>query len=116
VSGRPLSSTFAIFQVFFLTADLKKTDFPVLSLVLTTVRNGKESDMFRIPKAAEPLISAFSLAFTRPTFNRAVVLTLGEILSLRQRTVTGMLRAVGPLAQGHWSDFHRVLCRRVWSV
>ncbi len=69
--------------------------------------------MFRMPKAAEPLISAFSIAFTRPTFNRAVVLMLGAILSLRHRTVTGMLRAVGPLAQGHWSDFHRVLCRRV---
>ena len=72
--------------------------------------------MFRMPKAAEPLISAFSIAFTRPTFNRAVVLMLGAILSLRHRTVTGMLRAVGPLARGHWSDFHRVLCRRVWSV
>ena len=72
--------------------------------------------MFRMPKAAEPLISAFSIAFTRPTFNRAVVLMLGAILSLRHRTVTGMLRAVGPLAQGHWSDFHRVLCRRVWST
>ena len=72
--------------------------------------------MFRMPKAAEPLISAFSIAFTRPTFKRAVVLMLGAILSLRHRTVAGMLRAVGPLAQGHWSDFHRVLCRRVWSM
>ena len=72
--------------------------------------------MFRMPKAAEPLISAFSIAFTRPTFNRAVLLMLGAIWSLRHRTVTGMLRAVGPLAQGHWSDFHRVLCRRVWSM
>ena len=72
--------------------------------------------MFRMPKAAEPLISAFSIAFTRPTFNRAVLLMLGAILSSRCRTVTGILRAVGPLAQGHWSDFHRVLCRRVWSL
>jgi hypothetical protein len=72
--------------------------------------------MLRLPKAAEPLVSAFSVAFTRPTFQRVVVLILGTILSLRQRTVTGMLRAVGPLATGHWSDFHRVLCRRVWSA
>ncbi len=72
--------------------------------------------MFRMPKAAEPLISAFSIAFTRPTFNRAVLLMLGAILSSRCRTVTGILRAVGPLAQGHRSDFHRVLCRRVWSL
>ncbi len=71
--------------------------------------------MLSVPKAAEPLVSAFSVAFTRPTFQRVVVLFLGAILSLRHRTVTGMLRAVGPLAKGHWSDFHRVLCRRVWS-
>jgi hypothetical protein len=71
--------------------------------------------MLRFSKAAEPLVSAFSVAFTRPTFQRVVVLFLGAILSLRHRTVTGMLRAVGPLAKGHWSDFHRVLCRRVWS-
>jgi len=71
--------------------------------------------MLSVPKAAEPLVSAFSVAFTRPTFQRVLVLFLGAILSLRHRTVTGMLRAVGPLAKGHWSDFHRVLCRRVWS-
>lgn len=68
-----------------------------------------------LPKAAEPLVSAFSVAFTRPTFQRATVLILGAILSVRQRTVTAMLRTVGALAQGHWSDFHRVLCCRVWS-
>jgi hypothetical protein len=72
--------------------------------------------MFSLPKAAEPLVSAFSVAFTRPTFQRASLLIVGAILSLRHRTVTGMLRAVGPLAKGHWSDFHRVLCCRVWST
>jgi hypothetical protein len=63
--------------------------------------------MVRLPKAAQPLVWAFSVAFTRPTFQRVAVLILGAILSLRHRTVTGMLRAVGPLATGHWSDFHR---------
>ena len=67
------------------------------------------------PKAAEPLVCAFSIAFTRPTFQRVVVLMFGAILTLRQRTVTGLLRAAGPMAKGHWSDFHRVLCLRVWS-
>jgi len=71
--------------------------------------------MLPVPKAVQPLASALSGAFTRPTFQRVLVLLLGGILSLRQRTVTGMLRAVGPLAKGHWSDFHRVLCCRVWS-
>ena len=68
-----------------------------------------------MPKAAEPLISAFSIAFTRPTFQRVIVMVLGAIMSVRQRTVTGMLRAAGSLAKGHWSDFHRVLSLRVWS-
>lgn len=71
--------------------------------------------MLPVPKAAKPLIDAFSVAFTRPTFQRVLVLMLGAILSMRHRTVTGMLRAVGPLAWGHWSDFHRVLCRARWS-
>jgi hypothetical protein len=71
--------------------------------------------MVRFPKAAEPLLSAFSVAFTRSTFQRVSVLILGAILSLRHRTVTAMLRSVGALAKGHWSDFHRVLCCRAWS-
>lgn len=71
--------------------------------------------MLSWPQAAQPLVSAFSIAFTRPTFQRVAVLLLGAILSLRHRTVTALLRAVGALAKGHWSDFHRVLCCRVWS-
>lgn len=72
--------------------------------------------MLSLPKAAEPLISAFSVAFSPRTFQRVVVLILGAILSLRRRTVTAILATVGPLAHGHWSDFHRVLCRAAWSV
>lgn len=72
--------------------------------------------MLSLPKAAEPLISTFSIAFSRPTFQRVVVLMLGAILSLRRRTVTAILGVVGPLARGHWSDFHRVLCRASWSM
>jgi hypothetical protein len=80
-----------------------------------TLRTGKESDMLPVPKVAEPLLSAFSVAFTRPTFQRVVVLFLGAVLAVRQRTVTNLLQTLGPLAKGHWSSFHRVLCRRVWS-
>lgn len=72
--------------------------------------------MLSLPKAAEPLISAFSIAFTARTFQRVLVLLVGAILVLRRRTVTNVLRAMGPLARGHWSDFHRVLCRAAWSL
>ena len=79
--------------------------------------------MLAISKAAEPLrkvclplVSCFSVAFTRPTFQRVLVLILGAVLSPRRRTVTQMLTMVGPLAKGHWSDFHRVMCRAAWSL
>lgn len=72
--------------------------------------------MLSLPQAAEPLISAFSIAFSDRTFQRVVVLLVGAILSLRQRTVTAVLQVVGPLARGHWSDYQRVLCRASWSL
>jgi hypothetical protein len=72
--------------------------------------------MLALPKAAEPLILAFSIAFSRPTFQRVVVLLGGAILSLRRRTVTAVLQTVGPLARGHWSGYQRVLCRAAWSL
>jgi hypothetical protein len=83
---------------------------------MVTRRIGKESDMVRLPKAAEPLIASFSVAFTRPTFQRVTLLIIGAILALRHRTVTSILRTLGSLAKGHFSDFHRVLCCRIWST
>src|SRR5687768_10155484 len=49
-------------------------------------------------KAAQPLVAAFSVAFTRPTFQRVVILILGAILTPRRRTVTAILQTVGSLA------------------
>jgi hypothetical protein len=72
--------------------------------------------VFTFPRAAEPLISAFSIAFSARTFQRVTVLILGAILSLRRRTVTAMVSNVGRLARGHWSDYQRVLCRASWSL
>ncbi len=72
--------------------------------------------MFTFSQAVEPLVSAFSIAFSRQTFQRVVVLILAAILSFRRRTITAMLEVVGPLARGHWSDFHRVLSRASWST
>ena len=61
-------------------------------------------------KAAAPPPSPLGRALTRPAFQRAVLLGFGAILALWQRTVTTMLRIVRPLATGHWSDLHRLLC------
>jgi hypothetical protein len=71
--------------------------------------------MHSIPQAAEPILRAFAPAFTRPTYQRFVVLLLAAILTTGRRTVTNLLRTVGPLAPGHASSYHRVFCRRRWS-
>jgi len=71
--------------------------------------------MHSIPRAAEPLLQEFATAFTRPTYQRFVVLLLAAILTTGRRTVTNLLRTVGHLAPGHPTSYHRVFCRRRWS-
>jgi len=44
--------------------------------------------MRSIPRAAEPLIQDFAGAFTRPTYQRFVVLLFAAILTTGRRTVT----------------------------
>ncbi len=72
--------------------------------------------MFSMPTAAEPLISTFSIAFTRPTFQRARVLGVGAILAMGRRTVANVLWTVRSIAQGHFSSYHRVFSRGSWSL
>lgn len=69
-----------------------------------------------LPSAAEPLCMSFSLAFTEPTFQRALVLMIGAILSTGPRTVTHMLWTVRGLVRGHHSSYHRVFSRAAWSL
>jgi len=69
-----------------------------------------------LPKAAEPLLSRFSIAFTRPTFQRAMVLFIGFVLTAGRRTVTRTLCTARILASGHFSDYHRVFSRARWSL
>lgn len=72
----------------------------------------------KLPRAAQPLLSKFSIAFTKPTFQRAMVLLAGFVLAVGRRTVTGALRVTRPLwlKQGHFSDYHRVFSRARWSL
>src|SRR6266496_1420835 len=69
-----------------------------------------------LPKAARPLLHAFAGAFTPPTFKRFFTLMLGAVLTTGRRTITNLLRAVGGLAPGHPSSYHRVFSRRRWSL
>jgi hypothetical protein len=69
-----------------------------------------------LPKTAQPLLHAFADAFTPPTFKRFITLMLGAVLTTGRRTITNLLRAVGGLAPGHPSSYHRVFSRRRWSL
>jgi len=61
------------------------------------------------------LLSAFSVAFTRPTFRKALVLLYGTILAPGRRTVTAALRMTGHRDDRNFSRFHRFLNRDHWS-
>jgi hypothetical protein len=72
-----------------------------------------------LPKAAEPLLSRFSIAFNRPTFQRAMLLFVGFVLTQGRRTVTRTLwftRVLWAGRRGHFSNYHRVFCRARWSL
>lgn len=62
------------------------------------------------------VIWTFAPAFTAPTFQNVLVLFVGAIMSPRDRTVTGMLRAAGFLASKQFSTYHRVLSKRKWDL
>src|SRR5215210_5057465 len=61
------------------------------------------------------LLQTFGPAFTRPTFAHALVLVHGAILAPGRRTVAAALRAVGLGDERHFTTYHRVLNRAVWS-
>lgn len=50
--------------------------------------------MLALPRAAEPLLTDFSIAFSRPTYQRAITLLIGAILAMGRRTVTNVLWTV----------------------
>lgn len=68
-----------------------------------------------LPQVAESILMSFSIAFTEPTFQRALVLAVGAILSKGRHTVTAMLWTMGDLAVGHPSSYHRLFSRASWS-
>jgi hypothetical protein len=72
--------------------------------------------MLSIPRAVGPVLSPFSIAFTQPTFQRMMILFIGSVLAVGRHTVAAALRVVGPLAPGHYTDYHRVFSRARWSL
>jgi hypothetical protein len=65
-----------------------------------------------VRKITDPL----HVAFTRPTHRRLGALMLAAIPTVGVRTVSNVLRTVGPLAPGHPSSYHRVFSARRWRA
>jgi hypothetical protein len=74
--------------------------------------------LFPIPEAAEPLAEAIDEArvFTRPTFRRFITLMLGLIVTMGRRTVSRALVLIGPMRDGHWSNYHRLYSSAQFSM
>jgi DDE superfamily endonuclease len=61
------------------------------------------------------LLAPFRSAFTRPTWQKVVLLVEGTLLTHGHRTVTAALRAVGLQEEKRFHLFHHVLSRARWS-
>lgn len=61
------------------------------------------------------LLAPFRPAFTRPTWQKVILLVEGALLTQGRRTVTAALRAVGRQEERHFNLFHHVLSRARWS-
>jgi hypothetical protein len=61
------------------------------------------------------LLMPFRPHFRQPTWNKAQILFIGAILATGKRTVTAALRVMGLSDVGHFSSYHQVLNRAVWS-
>jgi DDE superfamily endonuclease len=71
--------------------------------------------MLPVPESLAALLYAFAVVCTCPTFEHVQLLVTGTLLTSGQRTVTAALRAVGLGRERHFTTYHRVLNRAVWS-
>ena len=71
--------------------------------------------MFALPTEAN-LLEAFRPAFTRPSFDRFILLAVGAILTMGRRTVSRILWTMRSRLDGHTSNYHRFFSLRRWSL
>src|SRR4051812_7803589 len=62
------------------------------------------------------VLDHFRSAFTRPTWEKAIVLFTGTVLARGRRTVAAALRATGHDHDPNFSRFHAVFSRARWSA
>lgn len=70
----------------------------------------------RRPKAVRTVFDPLEPVFSRPIYQRFVLLALAAVLALGGRTICNLLRVLGALAPGHPSSYHRVFSRARWSL
>jgi len=68
-----------------------------------------------IPEQMVAIIAAFAPLFSDRVWVHAQVLVWGTLLAQGPRTVASALRAMGKAEERHWTNYHRVLNRAVWS-
>lgn len=68
-----------------------------------------------LPGALAAWMEPFRTGFTAPTWRHVLVLIAGAILVPGRRTVASILRVMGLDQVAHFSNYHRVLNRNIWS-
>ncbi len=71
--------------------------------------------MLPLPETIIALLWPFASLFTRPVWCHAQVLLIGALLCRGSRTVTAVLRVMGPGGEKRFGKYHRVLSRARWS-
>ena len=71
--------------------------------------------MSGIAAQALPVLALFVSVCNPPTFLRLQSLAVAAILTTGRRTITNLLRTLGPRAPGAPSSYHRVLSQARWS-
>jgi hypothetical protein len=69
-----------------------------------------------LPDETLALWDGFAPVFTRPTYQRFLVLLGAAILTTGRRTVANLQRTLGSLAPGHISSYRRVFSQARWSM
>jgi hypothetical protein len=68
-----------------------------------------------LPKEFMPLLLTFASLFSKPVWQKALVLLVGAILAPGKRTVSAILRVMSLSQSPNYQTYHRVLNRAVWS-
>jgi hypothetical protein len=72
--------------------------------------------MCSLPPEMIVLLAPFAQLFSERVWLHAQVLVLGALLAPGKRTVTSCLRVMGLAWEYHFTNYHRVLNRAVWSA